>query len=321
MRVLIAGCAGFIGYHFTERCVDEGLEVVGVDNLATGQNANVEHLHRHEQFAFAQQSITQPLKSEGPLAGRFDWVCNFACPASPVDFKSKRLDILEVCSRGTWNLLELARRQNARFLQTSTSEVYGDPKEHPQKETYWGHVNPIGPRSCYDEGKRFAEALTVAYRDELGVETRIVRIFNTYGPRMRSDDGRALPNFINQALDNQPITIHGDGKQTRSFCFVSDLVEGIIRLVRSDVRDPVNIGNPVEVTIGQIAREVVELAGSRSEIVFVERPTDDPQVRRPDITRAQTLLKWKPIVERRDGLALTIEWFRQARASDRAARG
>jgi dTDP-glucose 4,6-dehydratase len=310
VRVLIAGCAGFIGYHLTQRCLDEGHEVVGVDNIVTGRRGNVDDLAASPRFRFHQHDIVQPLLP----SGRFDLVCNLACPASPIDFAQLRLEILDVCSIGTRNLLDVARESEAVYLHTSTSEVYGDPQEHPQREGYWGNVNPIGPRSCYDEGKRFAEALIVAYRDLFGVKTRMARVFNTYGPRMRPNDGRALPAFISQALANEPITIHGDGLQTRSFCYVSDMVDGLLRLAGSDAPDPVNVGNPVEITILDIAREVVELTGSSSEIVQVERPRDDPQVRRPDITRARTLLGWAPKVERRDGLRRTIDWFREALA-------
>ncbi len=320
MRVLVTGCAGFIGYHFAERCLNDGHDVVGMDNITTGQEGNVASLVKHPNFTFVRHDVTAPL----PDRGRFEFVCNFACPASPVDFSPRRLEILRVCSQGVTNLLELAAAQQAVFLQTSTSEVYGNPTVHPQPESYWGNVNPIGPRACYDEGKRFAEALVCGYRAARGVDTRIVRIFNTYGPRMRPNDGRALPNFINQALDHKPITIHGDGRQTRSFCFVSDLVEGISRLVftspdPSHGGQPVNIGNPAEVTVLDIAREVVRIVGSRSEIQLVERPQDDPQVRRPDITRATQWLGWKPIVERADGLAVTIEWFRRVRHAAAAA--
>lgn len=306
MRVLVAGCAGFIGFHVCERLLNDGHEVVGLDNVSTGQRPNVLELSGRPRFRFVEHDITQPLKLDGP----FDRVFNFACPASPVDFDPRRLDILAVCSRGVWNLLDFCREKNARLLHTSTSEIYGDPKEHPQREEYWGNVNPIGPRSCYDEGKRFAEALITAYRAMHGVQTRMARIFNTYGPRMRRDDGRALPNFITQALANRPITVHGDGSQTRSFCYISDQVEGLIRLVESDFADPVNIGNPAEVTILQVAREIVQLAGSRSEIRLIPRPLDDPTVRRPDITRAQKVLGWSPVVERPDGFRRTIEWFR-----------
>lgn len=311
--MLLAGCAGFIGYHLAKRCLDEGHLVLGVDNIVTGQESNVASLSRHPNFSFQRADVSEPLSVEGP----FDVVFNLACPASPIDFESLRLEILSVCSNGTRNLLEVARRCKATFLQASTSEVYGDPLVHPQTETYWGHANPIGPRSCYDEGKRFAEALVMGYRRTHGVDTRIVRIFNTYGPRMRPNDGRALPNFINQALENKPITIHGDGKQTRSFCYVSDLVDGICRLAFSKPEatkgEPVNIGNPAEITINEIVREVVEIIQSKSPVTHTDRPVDDPQQRRPDITRAQALLGWKPIVERRDGLALTIDWFRKLR--------
>lgn len=306
MRILVTGCAGFIGFHVCDRLLNDGHEVVGMDNISTGQRPNAADLCGRPRFHFVEHDITQPLRLDGP----FDRVFNFACPASPVDFDPRRLDILAVCSRGVWNLLDFCREKNARLLHTSTSEVYGDPKEHPQREEYWGNVNPIGPRSCYDEGKRFAEALITAYRAIHGVEVRMARIFNTYGPRMRRDDGRALPNFITQALANQPITVHGDGSQTRSFCYISDQAEGLIRLAESDFCEPVNIGNPVEVTILQVAREVVQLAESRSEIRLVPRPQDDPTVRRPDITRAQKVLGWSPVVERLDGFRRTIAWFR-----------
>ena len=307
MRVLVAGCAGFIGFHLTLRLVNDGAEVVGVDNLASGSQRNVEDLRRLPGFTFAAHDITQPLSISGP----FDLICNLACPASPVDFDPLALEILAASSRGTWNLLDFARTHRARLLHTSTSEVYGDPKEHPQRETYWGNVNPIGPRSCYDEGKRFAEALITAYVARYGVPVRMARIFNTYGPRMRANDGRALPNFISQALRNEPLTVHGDGSQTRSFCFVSDQVEGLLRLARSEVTGPVNLGNPVEITLKQAAEEVIRLSGSHSGIRYVPRPDDDPSVRRPDISRAQRELQWSPRVERADGFRQTIEWFRQ----------
>ncbi|MBL8878253.1 MAG: SDR family oxidoreductase [Phycisphaerales bacterium] len=306
MRILVTGCAGFIGFHMCDRLLRDGHEVVGLDNVSTGQRPNVVDLSKNPRFQFVEHDLTQPLA----LDGSFERVFNFACPASPVDFDPRRLDILAVCSRGVWNLLDFCKRSGARLLHTSTSEVYGDPKVHPQREDYWGNVNPIGPRSCYDEGKRFAEALITAYRAMHGVETRMVRIFNTYGPRMRRDDGRALPNFISQALTNQPITVHGDGSQTRSFCYISDQIEGLTRLAESDCTDPVNIGNPVEVTILQVAREIVQLANSRSEIHLVPRPQDDPTVRQPDISRARKVLGWSPVVERTDGFCRTIEWFR-----------
>lgn len=306
MRILVTGCAGFIGFHICDRLLNDGHEVVGMDNVSTGQRPNVVDLSKKPRFRFVEHDITQPLTLDGPV----ERVFNFACPASPVDFDPRRLDILAVCSRGVWNLLDFCKRSGARLLHTSTSEVYGDPKVHPQREDYWGNVNPIGPRSCYDEGKRFAEALITAYRALHGVQTRMVRIFNTYGPRMRRDDGRALPNFITQALADQPITVHGDGSQTRSFCYITDQVEGLVRLAESDCTEPVNIGNPVEVTILQVAREVVQIAGSRSEIRLVPRPQDDPTVRRPDISRAQSVLGWSPTVERVDGFRRTIEWFK-----------
>ena len=306
MRVLVAGSAGFIGCHLAKRFLDDGHQVVGVDNIVTGQKSNIEHLQGNEAFTFIRHDIVEPLTVDG----RFDLICNLACPASPVDFGPLSIEIMDVCSRGTRALLDLARQNEAVYLHASTSEVYGDPKVHPQPESYWGHVNSIGPRSCYDEGKRFGEALTVAYRDRYALRTRMARIFNTYGPRMRANDGRALPVFINQALSGQPITVHGDGAQTRSFCFVSDLVDGLVRLSASEFADPVNLGNPHEISILDIAKEVIEIAASASEIVLVDRPADDPQVRRPDITRAAEILGWKPIVERRDGLAVTVEWFR-----------
>lgn len=309
MRVLVAGCAGFIGFHLTERLLKEGHEVVGVDNFISGGRENAADLGRIEHFNFLEHDITRPLRVEGPL----DRIYDLACPASPVDFGPHRLEILAVCSRGVWNLLDTARETGARLLHASTSEVYGDPKEHPQRETYWGHVNPIGARSCYDEGKRFAEALLMAYHRQHGVEVRIPRIFNTYGPRMRADDGRALPTFIDQALKNEPITVHGDGRQTRSFCYVTDLVDGLMRLMESDVREPVNIGNPQEITVREAAEEVIRLIGSRSRIVETPRPADDPNVRRPDITRATTLLGWSPRVSREEGFRKTVAWFQARR--------
>jgi dTDP-glucose 4,6-dehydratase len=306
MRVLVAGCAGFVGFHLTRRLLQEGHEVLGVDNLCTGSRANLEHLRAAPRFRFLEQDITKPAAVEGPLAR----VYNLACPASPVDFGPRRLEILAVCSRGVWQLLELARRHGARLLQASTSEVYGDPQEHPQRETYWGHVNPIGQRACYDEGKRFAEALLTSHAATHGTDVRIARIFNTYGPNMRRDDGRALPSFIGQALRGAPVAVHGDGRQTRSFCYVTDLVDGLVRLMESDVTEPVNLGNPAEVTILEAAREIVRLTHSSSPIIHVARPADDPCVRRPDITRARTRLGWQPRVEREEGFARTIEWFR-----------
>jgi dTDP-glucose 4,6-dehydratase len=306
MRVLVTGCAGFIGCHLSQRLLKEGHEVTGLDNFSSGTRSNAELLKTQPRFQFVEHDLSKPL----PALGRFDLICNLACPASPIDFERIPLDILAVCSNGMRNLLELACTLNAPLLHTSTSEVYGDPKEHPQKETYWGHVNPIGKRSCYDEGKRFAEALAVAYRDSRGARPRIARIFNTYGPRMRGDDGRMLPNFINQALAGQPLTVHGDGSQTRSFCYVSDMVDGLLRLALSDAREPVNIGNPVEITVLQAAEEVIRLTNSSSRIAFVPRPPDDPCIRRPDITRAQQVLGWQPQINREEGFRRTIDWFR-----------
>jgi dTDP-glucose 4,6-dehydratase len=306
VRLLVTGCAGFIGYHLCDRLLNDGHELIGVDDLSTGQELNARDLQARSRFRFIRHDITEPLALDGPV----DRIFNLACPASPVDFNPRRLKILDVCSRGVWNLLDLARRHNARLLHTSTSEVYGDPKEHPQRETYWGHVNPIGDRSCYDEGKRFAEALIVNYRRNYEVQSRIARVFNTYGPRMRADDGRVLPNFITQALAGRPLTVHGAGTQTRSFCYVTDLVDGLVRLAESDTTEPVNLGNPAEITIAEFAEEIIRLTGSRSTLQFVERPKDDPNVRRPDITRARTLIGWEPGVDRKEGLSRTVAWFR-----------
>jgi nucleoside-diphosphate-sugar epimerase len=307
VRLLVTGCAGFIGYHLCERLLDDGHEVVGVDDLSTGQQINVDDLRANQAFRFVGHNIVEPLPDEGT----FDIVYNLACPASPIDFGPRRLNILDVCSRGVWNLLDLCHRIGARLLHTSTSEVYGNPEAHPQRETYWGHVNPIGPRSCYDEGKRFAEALIVNYTNYHRIETRVARIFNTYGPRMRADDGRVLPNFITQAFAGRPLTVHGDGSQTRSFCYVTDLVDGLVRLANSDVTGPVNLGNPAEITILEFAREIIQLTGSKSEIAHVDRPKDDPELRCPDISLAREKLGWEPRVDRSDGLARTVEWFRK----------
>jgi nucleoside-diphosphate-sugar epimerase len=309
MRILVTGCAGFIGFHLTQRLLVDGHEVVGIDNFSSGSPENVARLGAQPHFRFAEHDIVNPL----PVQGTCDRVYDLACPASPVDFGPRRLDILATCSRGVWVLADFARQCGARMLHASTSEVYGDPQEHPQRETYWGHVNPIGARACYDEGKRFAEALLTSYRAQHGLEIRLPRIFNTYGPNMRRDDGRMLPTFIGQALQNEPLTVHGDGGQTRSFCYVSDLVEGLVRLMESDVCEPVNLGNPNEITVLAAAQEVVRLTDSRSEIIHTARPADDPCLRRPDITRAQTLLGWNPIVERAEGFARTVEWFRRGR--------
>jgi dTDP-glucose 4,6-dehydratase len=306
VKILVPGCAGFIGYHLCSRLLEAGHSVIGLDNFASGQRQVVADLSVKSNFQFIEHDLCEPL----PELGEIDQIYNMACPASPTDFRQLQLDIMRVCSQGVWNLLDLARSSGARLLHTSTSEVYGDPLEHPQRESYWGHVNPIGPRACYDEGKRFAEALLTHYVAHHTVQVRIVRIFNTYGPRMRSDDGRALPTFISQALANEPITVHGDGSQTRSFCYVEDQVEGLMRLMASEAEGPVNIGNPVEVTMRAIAEEVIELCESSSTLTFVPRPQDDPNVRKPDIARAQRELGWQPKVDRREGLQRTIAWFR-----------
>jgi nucleoside-diphosphate-sugar epimerase len=296
MRILVAGCAGFIGFHLCERLLQEGHDVLGMDDLSTGQQRNVDDLRARARFTFVEHDITAP----PPVAGRPDRIYNLACPASPTDFGPRRLRILAVCSQGVWNLLDLCRQHGARLLHAL---------EHPQRETYWGHVNPIGPRACYDEGKRFAEALIVNYRKQHGVTARVARIFNTYGPRMRADDGRALPTFISQGFAGAPLTVHGDGSQTRSFCYVSDLVDGLIRLCESDVEEPVNIGNPEEISILEMAREVVRLTGGKSAVQHVAANQDDPKVRRPDIARARSLLGWAPSVSRADGFKRTVEWF------------
>ncbi|MBU0641570.1 MAG: SDR family oxidoreductase [Planctomycetes bacterium] len=307
MQILVTGCAGFIGYHLSQRLLAEGHTVVGMDDFSSGQKINSDALRQQPRFRFVQHNVAEPLT----ITDHFDQIYNMACPASPADFDRRRLHILATCSRGPWNLAELALRCDARLFHASTSEVYGDPLVNPQIESYWGNVSCNGPRSCYDEGKRFAEALLAAYRREYGLKTRIARIFNTYGPRMRADDGRALPNFINQALTGQPLTVHGQGQQTRSFCYVDDLVDGIIRLTNSAVDEPVNLGNPVEITVLEIAEEIIRLCNSSSTVIHVPRPQDDPNIRRPDITRAQTLLGWDPTVERSVGLARVVEWFRE----------
>ncbi|MCA9922875.1 MAG: SDR family oxidoreductase [Anaerolineales bacterium] len=311
MRVLITGAAGFLGSHLCDRFISEGHTVVGMDNLITGNMDNLAQLMGHDQFSFILQDVSNYIYVPGSL----DAVLHFASPASPNDYLEHPIPTLKVGSLGTHNTLGLAKDKGARYLLASTSEVYGDPEVNPQPETYWGHVNPIGPRGVYDEAKRFAEAMTLAYQRYHGLETRIVRIFNTYGPRMRLHDGRVVPNFIYQALTGQPLTVYGDGKRTRSFQYYSDLVEGIYRLLFSDEKLPVNIGNPREMTILEFAEMVVEVAGSQSEIAFVkptdERITDDPKVRRPDISKARRVLKWEPQVKLEDGLAETIAYFRE----------
>jgi dTDP-glucose 4,6-dehydratase len=305
-RVLFTGGAGFIGSHLCERFLDDGAEVICIDNLLTGSADNVAHLFANPRFTFVQQDITNFIHVKGTL----DAILHFASPASPVDYLELPIQTLKVGSLGTHKVLGLAKEKGARILLASTSEVYGDPLVHPQNEDYWGNVNPIGPRGVYDEAKRFAEAITMAYQRTHGVATRIVRIFNTHGPRMRLNDGRVVPNFIAQALRGEPITVYGDGSQTRSFCYVSDLVEGLVRLLRSDELNPVNCGNPTEVTILQFAERIKALTDSKSEIVFEPLPVDDPKVRQPDISRARSILGWEPVVGLDEGLRHTIDYFR-----------
>ena len=305
-RTLITGGAGFLGSHLCDRFIVDGHEVICMDNLITGNPDNIAHLIGHDRFSFVKHDVSTFIY----VAGELDHILHFASPASPIDYLKLPIQTLKVSSLGSHNALGLAKAKGARMLIASTSEVYGDPQVHPQPETYWGHVNPIGSRGVYDEAKRFSEAITMAYHRYHGVETRIVRIFNTYGPRMRLDDGRALPAFMGQALRGEPITVFGDGTQTRSFQYVDDLVEGIVRLLHSDESDPVNIGNPDEVSIREFAEEVVALTGSSSSLTFVDLPSDDPKIRQPDISRAKALLDWEPRVARADGLARTLDYFR-----------
>jgi len=305
-RVLITGGAGFIGSHLCDRFLKDGNDVICMDNLLTGSRDNVAHLFENPRFTFIQQDITNYIWVKGPL----DAIMHFASPASPVDYLELPIQTLKVGSLGTHKALGLAKEKGARLLLASTSETYGDPLVHPQNEDYWGNVNPIGPRGVYDEAKRFAEAMTMAYHRTHGVQTRIVRIFNTHGPRMRLNDGRVVPNFIAQALRGEPMTVYGDGSQTRSFCFVSDLVEGLVRLLNSDYANPVNCGNPLEVSILKFAETIKALTGSKSEIVFRDLPVDDPKVRQPDITRARQILGWEPKVGLEEGLRKTIDYFR-----------
>jgi len=306
MRIIVSGAAGFIGFHLTKRLLDAENQVVGIDSMTTGSEANVKDLQRHAGFSFIRRDIVSVNAVDGPV----DRIFNMACPASPVDFRDKAVEIMETCSIGVRNMLELAREKGALFLQASTSECYGDPLQHPQPETYYGNVNPIGPRAPYDEGKRFAEAMTMSFHRLHGVRTRIFRIFNTYGPRMRADDGRMLPTFIMQALAGQPLSVHGDGSQTRSFCYVDDLVEAILRVADCDFNEPINIGNDAEITIKDAANAVIELTGSRSAIAYVARPVNDPERRRPDLSRAREILGWSPTTPWREGFARTIEYFR-----------
>ena len=304
-RVVITGAAGFIGSHLSEALLDRGYTVVGIDNLLTGDLQNIAHL-RDREFEFIRHDVTRYIDVDGPV----DYVLHWASPASPIDYLELPIPTLKVGALGTHKALGLALAKKARFVLASTSEVYGDPLEHPQKETYWGNVNPIGPRGVYDEAKRFAEAMTTAYWRYHGLDAKIVRIFNTYGPRMRVRDGRAVPAFMSQALRNEEVTIFGNGEQTRSFCYVTDLVDGILRLMESDVHDPVNIGNPHEMTIEEIAKVIIRISGSSSRIVYRPLPEDDPKVRKPDITRARTLLGWEPRVPLEDGLLKTLDYFR-----------
>ncbi|HSE96328.1 MAG TPA: UDP-glucuronic acid decarboxylase family protein [Methylomirabilota bacterium] len=306
MRVLVTGGAGFIGSHLCEFLLDQGCEVVCLDNLLTGSTDNIDHL-RSGRFSFIKHDVTNYIYVAGPV----DHVLHFASPASPVDYQQLPIPTLKVGALGTHKALGLAKAKGARFLLASTSEVYGDPLIHPQREDYWGNVNPVGPRGVYDEAKRFAEAITMAYHRYHHLDTRIVRIFNTFGPRMRMNDGRAIPNFIRQALTGEPLTVYGDGAQTRSFMYVSDLVEGIWRLMHAPVPDPVNIGNPQEMTLLELARRIGRLTGSTAPIAFMPLPVDDPRVRQPDIGRAKALLGWEPRVDVDEGLHRTISWFRQ----------
>ncbi len=312
MRIVITGGAGFIGSHLCARFLGEGHEVVCVDNFITGTRGNIEPFAGARAFTLIEHNISSPLFMAGPV----DRVLHFASPASPVDYLRHPIPTLKVGSLGTHNSLGLAKEKNARYLLASTSEVYGDPEVHPQREDYWGNVNPIGLRGVYDEAKRFSEAMTMAYHRYHGVDTRIVRIFNTYGPRMRLDDGRALPNFMGQALRGEPLTVYGDGSQTRSFCYVDDLIEGIARLLEADYHEPVNLGNPSEVTILEFAREIQDLVGGQSAIEFKPLPEDDPKIRQPDISLARKLLSWAPKVERGEGLRRTLEYFRSLTKTD-----
>ena len=306
-RALVTGGAGFLGSHLCDALLGDGYAVVAADNLLTGRLSNLEHLRNDSRFEFLQQDVCSPIQ-----CGVVDYVFHFASPASPVDYGAHGIETLRVGSYGTFEALELARRHGAKFMMASTSECYGDPLEHPQTETYWGHVNPIGPRSVYDEAKRFSEAVTMAYHRYHQVDTRILRIFNTYGPRMQINDGRVIPNFMWQALRGENLTVYGDGSQTRSFCYVSDEIDGIVRLSRSSEHEPVNIGNPTEFTILECAKKVIAVSGSASKIRFEPLPQDDPKQRRPDISKARRLLGWEPKVDLESGLKLSLEYFRTA---------
>ncbi|MBC7789579.1 MAG: SDR family oxidoreductase [Anaerolineae bacterium] len=313
MRLLITGAAGFLGSHLTDRFLADGHSVVGLDNFITGHPDNIAHLIGHQRFEFVRHNVSTFTYVPGPIDG----VLHFASPASPIDYLEHPIPTLKVGALGTHNALGLAKAKGARFFLASTSEVYGDPLVHPQPETYWGNVNPVGPRGVYDEAKRFAEAMTMAYHTYHGLDTRIVRIFNTYGPRMRPYDGRVVSNFIVQSLTGRPITIYGDGSQTRSFCYVTDEVEGLCRLFMQGDNDPMNIGNPIEYTVRQLAEVVVELTGTKSPIEYRDLPRDDPKVRQPDITRARSVLGWEPDVSLREGVTKTIDYFRSIMGTDR----
>lgn len=310
MRIVVTGGAGFLGSHLCDRLLAEGHEVICIDNLLTGSAANIAHLQDHPRFTCIHHNVTEFISVDGPV----DFIFHFASPASPVDFARLPIQILKVGALGTHNALGLAKAKGAGFMLASTSEVYGDPLVNPQPETYWGNVNPIGPRGVYDEAKRFAEALTMAYHRVHGIDTRIVRFFNSFGERMRLDDGRVVPNFIGQALRGEPLTVHGDGSQTRSFCYVSDTIEGVYRLMLAHEHEPVNIGNPNEMTILEFAQRVIEITGSSSPIVFRPLPQDDPKQRRPDISKARQLLGWEPQVSLEEGLRRTIEYFKRSPA-------
>ena len=305
-RVLITGAAGFLGSHLCDRFIKEGFDVVGMDNLITGDLRNIEHLFKLKEFEFYHHDVTKFIH----VPGQIDYILHFASPASPIDYLKIPIQTLKVGALGTHNCLGLAKAKGARMLVASTSEVYGDPLVHPQTEEYWGNVNPVGPRGVYDEAKRFMESITMAYHTYHKVETRIVRIFNTYGPRMRLNDGRALPAFIGQALRGEDLTVFGDGSQTRSFCYVDDLIEGIYRLLMSDYPSPVNVGNPVEISLLEFAEEILKLTGAQTKIVFKPLPVDDPKQRKPDITKAKEILNWEPKVSRQEGLRITYDYFR-----------
>ncbi|MQA98831.1 MAG: NAD-dependent epimerase/dehydratase family protein [Actinobacteria bacterium] len=307
-RAIVTGAAGFLGSHLCTKLVSNGWDVVGYDNLLTGDMDNLVHLERQERFSFVRHDVTEYINVDGDV----DWVLHWASPASPIDYLQFPIQTMKVGSLGTWRALGVAKDKGAGFVLASTSEVYGDPQVHPQPESYWGHVNPVGPRGVYDEAKRYAEALSMAYQRQHGVRVKLVRIFNTYGPRMRRQDGRAVPTFMDQALGGLPLTVHGDGSQTRSLCYVDDLIEGIWRFVNSDLTGPVNIGNPREISVRELAEMVARIANSDSEVVFGERPIDDPEVRCPDISLAQNKLGWEPQVALENGLARTIDWARSA---------